>query len=421
MLPSIMISRIFSVALGAFLVSPVCAYAQNVQLQVSAVVPAGSNFASTVQKVRPAALEVARRNAWLSMKMRSEFQKVVFNFEPSQDEEMASRLEQLCSPPVDAGQNFDRKLKLLTFQFVFSCNQQALVRDASRLNSILAKSVDRVPRARLTGIFIALKTDQIEEFDAISKSSRERTRKGTIAGEFSMTQQDDEKRNEARSSDESLIEEEGRTTELSSDKQRTQGATSAGGGGSISVTQSTRVESQRGNSRVRRAAKESRVVVSAQEIQRALVPILQRDRFAFVPYGTVSSRCNGVPFEEIQDEIRNLPADMPLALRDSTRDKVLQVVAHCQISSGTSIRYYVEGYAKIGAPSIDGGTGEIKVSVNVSQSIFDAETGEEVSTTPEQQVYGIGEDEAVATSNALNEAAELVGQTTVANLSGLGI
>jgi hypothetical protein len=396
-----------------FLFGSCAAHAQTLQTTISATVPARSDWSSDLQKARPLAIEVARRNLWLQLKGRADLEKIVFNFGKVQDDEMIAKTTQHCSAVIDAGNRYDKKLKQLTFNFIFSCNQQALIRDASRLNASVARENPRGVRARLTGIFIAIKDERVENFDLTTKQSQSTTQEVSDV---------------ADSKDASDVKTKAAVRDVWRDKPgqasemlegRSRGSVSRSSTMSQSVSSSN--NSQSSGSTVRQSAKVSRVIVSAQEIQRALIPIFQRDRFGFVPYGTVSSRCNSLPFEIIQEEIRGIPSDLPLALRDATRDKVLQAASKCQLQNGEAIQYYVEGYAKIGAPSIEPGTGDIRISVNVSQSIYDAVTGEEISTTPEQQVYGSGDDEAVAVSNALKEAAELVGQTTVANLSGLGI
>jgi hypothetical protein len=388
-------------------------HAQTLRITVTATVPATSDFASTVQKARPIAIEAARRNLWFQLKGRDDFEKIVFNFETAQDAEMVAKTAQHCGDVLDAGQTYDKKLRQLTFKFIFACNSQGLIRDASRLNATLAPGVARPVRARLTGIFIAIKDERVESFDPTVKTSQIENQGENVA--VDNTEKKDER--EKKAVRDVWGEGKGKASEMT--ERRVVGGITESSTSSRSTTRTT--NNQSAGSTVRQSANVSRVIVSAQEIQRALVPVLQRDRFGFVPYGTVSSRCNSLPFESIQAEVRNLPADLPLALRDATRDAVLRVASQCQLQNGESIQYYVEGYAKIGAPSIEPGTGDIRVSVNVSQSIYDVVTGEEISTTPEQQVYGSGDDETVATSNALKEAAALVGQTTVANLSGLGI
>lgn len=400
-------------SLGVSLFCVCTSYAQTLQTTVSATVPARSGWNADLRKARPVAIEVARRNLWFQLKGRNDLEKIVFNFGQAQDDEMIAKTAQHCSPPIDAGNTYDKKLRQLTFAFIFSCNQQALIRDASRLNASVASENPRGVRARLTGVFIAIKDERVENFDPTINAFESISREGRVASD---SEEKDDVRGKAAVRD-VWRDRTGEVSEMSearSTSSRTNSSTV-----SKSVTSSS--SSQSGGSTVRQSAKVSRAIVSAQEIQRALIPIFQRDRFGFVPYGTVSSRCNSLPFEIIQEEIRGIPSDLPLALRDATRDKVLQATSKCQLQNGEAIQYYVEGYAKIGAPSIEPGTGDIRISVNVSQSIYDVVTGEEISTTPEQQVYGSGDDETVAVSNALKEAAALVGQTTVANLSGLGI
>lgn len=374
-------------------------HAQNTQVTVAATVASKSDSRSAVQKARPEAVELAKKNAWFVFKKRPEFQQIVFNFEREQDQEMVSRLTDLCVPPVDIDQSFNKKLGQLTFRFRFECDQQALIRDAGRLNKTVAGASGgpnaNQPRARLSGVFIAIKDDRVEEFDETKKSS------------IQESNEKSERKQEAKKEKGTWGESRGQFSESFKSKSVEE------------TTETEKCEVQTSGSKVRQSAKVSRIIVSAQEIQRGLVPILQRDRFTFIPYGTVASRCGSVPFEQIQEEIRTLPADFPLAVRDATRDKVLQSTSSCQALPG--IQYYVEGYAKIGAPGVNPATGAVRVSVNVSQVIYDVTTGAEVSSTPEKQVYGVGDDEAVATTNALAKAAELVGQTTVSNLSGLGI
>ena len=408
-------------------------YAENTQVTVAGVVSAKSDSRSAIQKARPEALEIARRNAWLVLKKRSEFQQIVYNFEREQDDEMIARMSELCAQPVDLDQSYDKKLGQLTFRFRFQCNQRVMIRDASRFKSAGRREV----RARLSGIFIALKDDRVEEFDATIKQSNQVTVGESRRLQASGSSSSDTKGRAAVSvsgsnnetTKESWTEGRGRVSEGLQEtrdekvdvKARVQTSSSEQVEFASDESRTRRLDTQTGGSKVRQSAKVTRVIVSAQEIQSGLVSILQRDQFGFVPYGTVSLRCNGLPFEQIQEELRTLPSDLPLALRDGTRNKVLQAVSSCQIPGGPTIAYYIEGYAKIGAPGVDPATGAVRVSVNVSQSIFDTITGEEISTTPEQQVYGVGGDETVATTNALKQAAELVGQTTVANLAGRGI
>jgi len=426
----------FFILAGLSTLSP-DAQAQNAQVTVSGVVPAKSDSRSAIQKARPEALGVASRNAWMVLKKRSEFQSIVFNFEQQQDAEMVSRLGELCTPPVDIDQTYDKKLGQLTFRFRFECDQRALLRDASRLNGAVAAASGggasgngpREVRARLSGIFLAIKDDRVEEFDATVKQSAQDSASVSAKSQASASSSSDERVKGAfatqESTEETYGESGGRVSEGLSRNGGAKGrletaSKSEAAAASDSSVVATR-EIQRSGSRVRQSAKVTRVVVSAQEIQKALTPILQRDRFGFIPYGTVAARCNGLPFEQIQEEVRSLPADMPMGLRDTTRERVLQAVAACSIPNGPAIQYYVEAYAKIGAPGVDPATGAVRVVVRLSQSIYDAMTGEEVSTTPEQQVFGVGADEAVATSNAFTQAAESVGQNTVANLAGLGI
>lgn len=398
-------------------------HAQNTQVTVAATVASKSDSRSAIQKARPEAVELAKKNAWFVFKKRPEFQQIVFNFEREQDQEMVSRLADLCVPPVDLDQSYDKKLGQLTFRFRFECDQQALIRDAGRLNKTMAGASGgpnaNQPRARLSGVFIAIKDDRVEEFDATVKKSAQDSLGVSTRQQASSSASSDEKIKGAIKTKETYGESSGEISEGVAVKGRVQASSSAESQSSSDSSVTARREIQTSGSRVRQSAKVSRVIVSAQEIQRGLVPILQRDRFTFIPYGTVASRCGSVPFEQIQEEIRTLPADFPLAVRDGTRDKVLQSTSSCQALPG--IQFYVEGYAKIGAPGVDPATGAVRISVNVSQVIYDVTTGAEVSSTPEKQVYGVGDDEAVATTNALAKAAELVGQTTVSNLSGLGI
>ena len=417
------------VLFGIAMVGPV--YAQNTQVTVAGVVSSKSDSRSAIQKARPEAVELAKKNAWMVLKKRSEFQQIVFNFEREQDQEMISRLGDLCTQPVDLDQSYDKKLGQLTFRFRFECDQQALIRDAGRLNRTVSAAAGGVganqPRARLSGVFIAIKDDRVEEFDATIKKSAQDSQSVSTRQQSSSSSSTDDRIKGAiktkESEDVTYGESDGQISEgfkrSAAIKGRVQASSSAESASASDSNVTAKREVQSSGSRVRQSAKISRVIVSAQEIQRALVPILQRDRFMFIPYGTVASRCGSVPFEQIQDEIRNLPADFSLAVRDGTRDKVLQATSACSALPG--IQFYVEGYAKIGAPGVDPATGSVRVSVNVSQVIFDAITGAEVSSTPEKQVYGVGDDETVATSNALTKAAELVGQTTVSNLSSMGI
>lgn len=413
------------------LASPLTTNAQNTQVTVTGVVPAKSDSRSATQKARPEALELAKKNAWSVLKKRAEFQDIVFNFAREQDQEMVARLDDLCTPPVDIDQSYDKKLGLLTFRFRFECDQQALVRDAGRLNRTLAAAsgggASAAPRAKLSGFFIALKDDRVEEFDATVKQSSQDSQSLSVRQQSSATATAESRVKGAiktkESEDATYGESGGRVSEgvdrSAAVNGRVQASSSAATTAASDTSSTAMREVQSSGSRVRQSAKISRVVVSAQELQRALVPILQRDRFTFIPYGTVGARCGSIPFEQIQDEIRNLPVDFPLALRDVTRDKVLQSMSGCPALPG--IQYYVEGYAKIGAPGVDPATGQVRVSVSVSQVIFDASTGAEVSSTPEQRVYGVGEDETVATTNALQKAAESVGQVTVSNLTGMGL
>ena len=61
---------------------------QNVQMTVSAVVPADSSSALTIRKMRSQAIGVAQRAVWQNLKAREEFRKLVYNFQQQQDEAM---------------------------------------------------------------------------------------------------------------------------------------------------------------------------------------------------------------------------------------------------------------------------------------------------------------------------------------------
>ena len=390
---------------------------QNVQMTVSAVVPADSSSALTIRKMRSQAIGVAQRAVWQNLKAREEFRKLVYNFQQQQDEAMISRLEVNCSPPIDVSQEYDKKTRLLSYRFIFSCNHQVLLRDATRLNARIPGVANAEPRARLTYVFFSIKDESIEEFDDTVRSSGNTSVKVGSQDQTSESSSSDERNQKGEKTD--FFETSGKISEqvISRSKSDSQRSTQSSTDSGVTV----RYDSETGGSRLRRRARVSRSVVSAQEIQRALIPIMQRERFSVVPYGTVSSRCGATPFEDIQEEIRTLPPDYPLAVRDATRDKVLQATANCRVSGGAPVSYFMEGYAKIGMPRLDPATGEIRVSVNVSQTIYDATTGEELTSTAEQQVFGSGEDEAAAVTNALGEAAESVGLATVAALAGRGI
>jgi hypothetical protein len=408
------------------------AHAQNTQVTVSAVVPSKSDSRSAIQKARPEAVQVATKNAWSVLRKRSEFQQIVFNFEREQDQEMVSRLADVCTPPVDLDQSYDKKLGQLTFRFRFECDQQQLIRDAGRLNSKLAAASGgfnpNQSRAILTGMFIAIKDDRVEEFDATIKRSAQDSSSLSTRQQSSSSSSSDERVKGAIKTKESenvtYGESDGQISEgvnrSAAVKGRIQASSSAESASASDSSVIAKREVQSSGSKVRQSAKVSRMVVSAQELQSALVPLLQRERFMFVQYGQVAARCGSVPFEQIQEEIRNLPPDYPFAVRDGTRDKVL-VAASSNCQGLPPLRFFIEGYVKIGAPGVDPATGDVRVSVNVSQIIMDMTTGIEVSRTPEEQVFGIGADESVATSNALRKAAELVGTNTVSNLAGMGI
>jgi len=407
------------------------ANAQNTQVTVAGVVPAKSDSRSSLQKARPEAVALAKKNAWSVLKKRSEFQQIVFNFGREQDQEMVATLDDTCTPPVDLDQSYDKKLGQLTFRFRFECDLQQLKRDAGRLNSKSAVAAGGYgpsqSRAVLTGMFIAIKDDRVEEFDATIKRSAQDSQSISTRQQASSSSSSDERIKGAvktkESEDVNYGESDGRISEgvnrSAAIKGRVQASSSAESASASDSSVTAKREVQSSGSRVRQSAKVSRVVVSAQELQSALIPLLQRDRFTFVQYGQVASRCGSVPFEQIQDEIRNLPADYPFAVRDATRDRVLQATSGCQ--GLPPVRFFVEGYVKIGAPGVDPSTGDVRVSVNVSQIIMDVSNGIEVSRTPEEQIFGTGADEMVATSNALRKAAELVGSTTVSNLASMGI
>ncbi|MBM4232121.1 MAG: hypothetical protein FJ184_15580 [Gammaproteobacteria bacterium] len=414
---------------GIAMVGPV--YAENTQVTVAGVVSSKSDSRSAIQKARPEAIELAKKNAWLVLKKRSEFQQIVFNFGREQDQEMVASLNDTCTPPVDLDQSYDKKLGQLTFRFRFECDLQQLKRDAGRLNGKAAVAGGGYgpgqSRAVLTGMFIAIKDDRVEEFDATIKRSAQDSQSVSTRKQASSSSSSDDRIKEAEktkaSEDVNYGEGDGRISEgvnrSEAMKRRVQKSSSSESASASDSSKTAKSEEQSSGSKVRQSAKVSRLVVSAQELQSALIPLLQRDRFLFVQYGQVASRCGSIPFEQIQDEIRNLPADYPFAVRDSTRDKVLQATSGCQ--GLPPVRFFVEGYVKIGAPGVDPSTGNVRVSVNVSQIIMDVSNGIEVSRTPEEQIFGTGPDETVATSNALRKAAELVGSTTVSNLASMGI
>lgn len=281
-------------------------------------------------------------------------------------------------------------------------------------------------KLKMAGFFVALKYTSMEEFKATQKDYSVENDSQSTRGQYSSDLEKDGSVDVQRRQAEKTAYGEtygGKKNTIfedtkSRDQQKVKEVEKvrASESSDISVTNSRSAES--GGSTVTRAATVTRQIVDAQAIQAALSEKIQSEnRYSWTPYGNIAAPCRAPRFTEIQELVRNLPADAALAVPDDKRTEMAQALRSC--TDFGPFRFYVEGYAKIGPPQRLGSV--VRITVYMSQKVMDLNDFSEASVVKELQVEGEGSDELQAQSAALANAARKVADMTLTNLMAKGL
>lgn len=395
------------------------AMAQQIQATVSGAVQIKSSSKKNIQASAVPAMENAAQAALRVFAQRREFVDVVKKLGRDDRARLNPVLldDNVCQK-FNIDHTFDKATSTVTWRFRFDCDQQLLLTEIQNLVGGGSSGAGTVSLAnvKLTGLFYAILDSEVTEFDADVERSRSDTAGVSSRMDASASlSTDDRVKAGMKSSDKekvtygetagSISEGVNRTQSLEA-RQKTDSSAQASASldASTTVSQSTRS----GGRTTRRSAEISRRIIGAQTIARELGAILQQQEARYTEYDEVQVSCNGPSAEKILAELRALDPDMDLKLGAQTRKAAHDAARACQVP------FFVEGYAKVGAPTTDPATGDIRVYVSVSQAVYDIRgtLAEQVSITKEQQTYGVGPDETTARNNALSKASQLVANQT---------
>lgn len=395
------------------------AMAQQIQATVSGAVQIKSSSKKNIQASVVPAMENAAQAALRVFASRREFEGVVKKLGREDRARLNPVLldDNVCQK-FNIDHTFDKATSTVTWRFRFDCDQQLLLTEIQNLAGGGSSGSGTVSLANvvLTGLFYAQLDAEVTEYDADVERSRSDTAgvSSRMDASASLTT-DDRVKAGMKSSDKekvtygetagSISEGVNRTQSLEArEKTESSAQASASLDASTTVSQSTRS----GGRSTRRSAEVTRRVIGAQTIERELGSILQQQEARFSEYGEVEVSCSGPASGKILAELQSLPPDMDLKLSAQTRKAAHDAARAC------NVQFFVEGYAKIGAPTTDPATGGIRVYVSVSQGVYDIRgpLATQVSITKEQQTYGTGIDETTARNNALSKASQLVANQT---------
>lgn len=393
--------------------------AQQIQATVSGAAPVKSSSKKNIQASLDPAVENAAQAAWRVFRARADFENVVTKLGREDHGKISAALldDNVCQRFI-IDQAYDKTTGNVTWRFRFDCDQQLLLTEVQNLVAGGAGGAGTVSLAgiSLTGIFYAIRDLQVTEFDAdIEKSRSDTLGMSARTDAAASLSTDDRVKAGSKSSEKESVkygESAGSISEGVNRSQTLDGRTktdsSMQASASFDATTTVSQSSRSGGRTTRRSAEVERTITSAQAIERALGSSLQQQDVDFYEYSNIEVQCGGPGWEVIRSELQALDREADLKMTATTRTKAHVAAKSC------SIGFFVEGYAKIGAPMTDPVTGNTRVNVSVAQAVYDLRgpMARQVSITPERQSYGVGLDESTATQNALAKAADLVSSQT---------